>query len=100
MVGGYIVKKSPNNILNKRDFDKTKLYSMRGDNSNRFCLRYDSESIISHYDGFPIYEINVTEWDILYPIRRASFRRYYASKKYLTIYDYNWCEFVKRLFLQ
>ena len=42
-----------------------------------------------------IYDLNIFEWDILYPIQRKSIRMLYAPRHYLTIYDYDWFNVIK-----
>ena len=36
-----------------------------------------------------IYDLDIHQWEIVYPIQRKSFRILYAPKSYLTIYDFN-----------
>ena len=87
---GYIIEGSaPDKMLNQRDFDKVSLHLMRGDNINRFIIHYDEKEVLNDNEVFPIYKTSAIDWEILYPIHRASFRRFYASKEYLTIYDFN-----------
>lgn len=49
-------------------------------------------------DAETVGEFTVSGWDIVYPIRRRSFRRHFTPKSYLTIYDFNWIEVIEGLF--
>ena len=99
IIGEYIITgNSPNNVLVKRDFDKTALYLMQGDNLNKFIMTYEKINMVSDEGTIPIYEISVSDWEIVYPIHRASFRKYYSPKDMLTVYDYNWLNVIKQLF--
>ena len=96
---GYIVEgKAPDRVLNKKDFDKINLYLMHGDNINRFLIYYDERKPINDSETFSVYKIVANDWEILYPIQRASLRRLYASKKYLTLYDFNLINLIKEIF--
>ena len=97
-MAGYIMTgNSPDKRLNKRDFDKVKLFLMSADNKNKFLIYYDERILMKDNETFPIYKIESKSWDILYPVHRASFRRLYAPKSYLTIYDFNWINVIKEL---
>ena len=101
VIDGYIVEgNSPDNILNKRDFNKIDLFLLGNGNKdykNKFLIYHDEKTLDS-LRNVPTYKIITNEWDIIYPVNRASFRRYYAPKGYLTIYDYDWWNFIRRLF--
>lgn len=47
-----------------------------------------------------IYDLQVDEWDIAYPISRKSIRMLYVPKNYLTIYDYNLIKIIKHFLHQ
>lgn len=99
IIGEYVIMgNSPNNVLAKKDFDKTALYLMQGDKLNKFIMTYEKINTVSDEGTIPIYEISVSDWEIVYPIHRASFRKYYAPKDRLTVYDYNWLNVIKQLF--
>ena len=84
-----IMGNAPDKILRKKDFDKTSLFLMKGDNKNKFFIYYTEKEIVSDSDNLPVYKIFSDNWEIIYPIHRASFRRFYVSKKYLTLYDFD-----------
>ncbi len=97
-MSGYIMTgNSPDRLLSKKDFDKVKLFLMPADNKNKFLIYYDERILMKDNETFPIYKIESKSWDILYPVHRASFRRLYAPKSYLTIYDFNWINVIKEL---
>ena len=98
MIGYIIDGKAPDRMLNKKDFDKSDLYLMHGDNTNKFLIYYDERKSINDSESFPVYKIVANDWEILYPIHRASLRRLYASKKYLTLYDFNLINLIKEIF--
>lgn len=97
MIGYVMNGKSPDEVLNKKDFDKSDLYLMHGDNTNKFLIYYDEKISMSDYESFPVYKIVATDWDILYPVHRYSLRRLYAPKHYLTLYDFNWINVIKEI---
>jgi hypothetical protein len=43
-------------------------------------------------------EFHISNWKIIYPVKRRSFRRYNILKSYLTIYDFDWSVFIKNIF--
>ena len=45
-----------------------------------------------------LWEFDISTWKIVYPVERQSFRKYYAPKSYLTIYDFDWLEVIKSWF--
>ena len=97
-MSGYIMTdNSPDRLLSKKDFDKVKLFLMPADNKNKFLIYYDERILMKDNETFPIYKIESKSWDILYPVHRVSFRRLYAPKSYLTIYDFNWINVIKEL---
>ena len=94
----YIIKgDSPVKVLNKRSFDIIALYNMPGDKTNKFYIKQKGKIVKSKSEP-DINVIYAIDWDILYPINRATFRRFYAPKSYLTIYDYDWGAVLKRYF--
>lgn len=83
---------NPNNILSEKNFDIIKWYEL----DNGFI--FTGELVINDEDIYHQYYIStiyIESWDIVYPIRRASFRRYYAPKGYLTFYDFDWGKIIK-----
>lgn len=95
---GYIIDgMAPDRVLRKGDFDKTRLFLNQDSSINKFVIYYDEEPILLETEMWSTYRITAKDWDIIYPINRASFRKYYTSKSYLTVYDYNWFSLVKEL---
>lgn len=43
-------------------------------------------------------KIEIEDWAMVYPILRPSYRVLYAPKGYLTIYDFDWGEILRRVF--
>ena len=85
----YIIEgNSPDKILNKKEFDRENQLLRFGGNKNKFLIHYDQKKVIDNSGGFSIYKIVAEDWEILYPIHRASFRRFYTPKGFLTIYDF------------
>ena len=94
----YIVRgNNPNNVLSKRDFDWITI-DVKDYEPNMFVIYFDNKAIAHNSISAPTYEITSKKWDIIYPVNRISFRRYYVPKNYLTIYDYNWLEIIKNIF--
>ena len=42
-------------------------------------------------------EIDIENWSMVYPIMRPSFRVIYAPRAYLTVYDFDWLEILRRI---
>lgn len=42
--------------------------------------------------------IEIQDWAMVYPIMRPSYRAVYAPKGYLTVYDFDWGEIIRRMF--
>ena len=84
---------SPNNFLSEKTFD-FKWYELY----NIFLLVGKAEHFVEDKKTNNIsVDLDVKKWDIIYPIKRASFRQYYAPKGYLTVYDYDWLKLIKSL---
>lgn len=85
---------TPNSILSEKEFD-FKWYELY----NKFLL--NGKGKLYEERRTNIYsadlELDVNIWDIIYPIKRASFRQYYAPKSYLTVYDYDWCKIIESI---
>lgn len=96
-IGCIVAGNTPDKWLAARDFDCRILFNMDGDKVNRFVLHYDRKKprIDAKQEELQ-YSIQVTDWDIVYPIYRISFRRYTAPKGYLTVYDYDWIAVIRR----
>ena len=83
-----LTENNPHNILSLKDFD-VKLYQNM--TYNKFLV---SGKCINIYESnYTVVELSGSRWDILTPIKRLSFRRFYAPKSYLTIYDFDWSKF-------
>ena len=71
-------------------------------NSNTLFIVYGKANIEEAYDGTANtlkYTIDVTDWDVYGEVRSTNSLRNLFPKKYLTIYDYYWFDFVRdRLF--
>lgn len=88
---GYIINgKSPDKILSGSDFDKVNQFLDKDKYINKFLIEFDNKKNIVNDDFFPVYKIEAKSWNIVYPIKRTSLRKYYVSKGYLTIYDFDW----------
>jgi hypothetical protein len=80
---------NPYQQLSRRDFyNKNKLAST----NIRFML---SGKLTLEEREYYIGEFDISAWEIVYPIERKSFRKNYAPKSYLTIYDFDWLEVIK-----
>lgn len=78
----------PFNTLSSKDFY---LYSNK---ENQYIVT--GELILSHKNGiYNIGNIEIKDWEIVYPVNRSSFRRNFTPKTYLTIYDYNLVQICK-----
>lgn len=83
---------SPYNILSSKDFKIVAWSEIR----NLYFLNGKIERLEKEDKTLNlIADLKVNNWDIIYPIDRASFRKYYASKSYLTIYDFDWIKVIK-----
>lgn len=58
------------------------------DLNNNFVITGEIDYIVDEDMNVAI--INIEKWDIVYPIRRKSFRGKFSSQNYLTIYDFDW----------
>lgn len=84
---------SPNNILSPKDYDVDKWYEV----DNAFLLIGNTVKSEKHQETkHMIVDLNVNEWEIVYPINRASTRKFYVPKNYLTIYDFDWFKVLKQ----
>lgn len=83
--------KIPFDSLNPEDF------SMKSNKENQFLVTGDL-TITGNAGIYEIGELNVKEWDIVYPIQRSSFRQGLTPKGYLTFYDYDWITLLKKWF--
>ncbi len=45
-----------------------------------------------------VFDLNVSNWDIVYPISRKSIRGLYSPKNYLTLYDFNLINLLNNIF--
>ena len=84
--------------MNEKEFDYV-FMEWKNDRPNRFVIYYDEKIAVENNSGKSEYNIVSKGWDILAPIQRLSFRKYYAPKNYLTIYDFNWINVIKDLFV-
>lgn len=92
----FIEGNVPDNVLNQKDFDYIEI-SEHYDNYNMYVFYYDYKTYLNVSKDDSVYKIISNKWDILYPITRISFRKYYAPKGYLTIYDYDWFKVLKKI---
>lgn len=93
--GARLLQKSPENILLQKTFD-FKNYEHA---YNRFLINGNIKKIEENKkSNFSVVDLNVSSWEIIYPIERASFRRFYVPDNYLTIYDYDWIKIIKSIF--
>lgn len=79
----------PNKFLSSFDFDVNQWHTIKTlgfpkELKNVFLIYYESsiESIKLEK------KCDVVKWDIVYPIQRASWRRFVTPKSYLSIYDF------------
>ncbi|WP_338552540.1 hypothetical protein [Paenibacillus sp. KS-LC4] len=80
-----VSRNSPNKFLSEKEFDFG-WYELE----NRFLLIGNVESFEKDKETKVRYaNLNVDEWEIVYPIKRASFRKYFTPNSYLNIYDYD-----------
>ena len=86
-----IIGKNPYDYFTELDFEPIDLYNDIG-GSNKFVLKGNIQKINGDYQRL---DVTIEDWDIIYPINRLSFRNRYVSKKYLTIYDYDWFLVIK-----
>lgn len=76
---------SPDKYLDDREFD-LKWFEVE----NRFVLIGEVGRFERNKETNVLYaDLDVDKWEIIYPISRASFRRYFTPKGYLSIYDYD-----------
>ena len=95
---GYIINgKSPDKILSESDFDKVNQFLDKDKYINKFVIEFDNKKNIENDDVFSIYRIEAKNWNIVYPIKRTSLRKYYVPKGYLTIYDFDWLNAIRNL---
>ena len=93
-------------------YNKTKLVILEGktpeelvdtffvDANNHFILKGEIVEKKEHKYGEPSrkYEVICLEdWDIVYPIDRGNSLRIFASKKYLSIFDFRWFKTYERV---
>ncbi len=84
----------PHKLLSDKDYD---VNLNQNTTNNKFVVSGVCVSVdVSDVYTYNIVRLNVEDWDIVSPIKRLSFRRFYAPKSYLTIYDFNWSEFFKK----
>ena len=85
--------KKPEKFLSEKTFD-FKWYELY----NQYLLMGDISNTQENKEtGVISADLNVKKWEIIYPIRRASFRQYFTPKGYLTVYDYDWIKVIKSL---
>ncbi|MBD3920025.1 hypothetical protein H8B09_14770 [Paenibacillus sp. PR3] len=76
---------SPNKYLDDKEFD-FKWFEIE----NKFLLVGEVGRLEKNKETNVLYvDLNVKKWEILYPVSRASFRKYFTPKGYLSIYDYD-----------
>ena len=93
IIDGY----DPYDSLSNFDFDPIDLYNHNKLQRNRFVLR--GEMNVSRGDLIKnVIDIESEGWDILYPVNRLSFRRFYVPANYLTVYDFDWIKVIKSIF--
>lgn len=85
---------SPDEILSEKTFD-FEWFEVE----NIFLLDGKVEKFEEDKRTNSLYaDLYVDNWKVIYPIKRATFRQYYAPKTYLTIYDFDWLKVIKLLF--
>lgn len=96
LIGGLAIKvfgKNPEKFLSEKTFD-FKWYELY----NQYLLIGDIGNFKEDKDTKVVFaDLNVKKWQIIYPIRRESFRQYFTPKGYLTVYDYDWIKVIKSL---
>lgn len=65
---------------------------------NRFVLVGDPRNFNENKEtGVMSADLNVREWQIIYPIKRATIIQELRPKGYLVVYDYDWIKIIKSL---
>ncbi|WP_310832776.1 hypothetical protein [Paenibacillus pedocola] len=98
---------------NNSHLDRTSAVRVSGDSPDRYLSEkefgsFDSENtflLIGNIDRFEEDKggyflnsyLNVDKWKIIYPIERESIRKYFTSKSYLNIYDFDLMKIMKNL---
>lgn len=87
-----IVGEDPYDVLSLKEFNPDKLWSKPWD--MKIVFYGETQKLSKDHK----YDINVysQKWDVVYPIQRTTFRRHYVSNEYLTIYDYNWINVLRK----
>ncbi|WEK55956.1 MAG: hypothetical protein P0Y55_07895 [Candidatus Cohnella colombiensis] len=81
---------SPNRYLSEKDFESFEV-------DNKFLLNGNVERIEKITPEVLDTHLNVDDWEIVYPIERASFRKHFTPRSYLNIYDYDMIKLIRSL---
>ncbi|USB34367.1 hypothetical protein [Paenibacillus sp. YPG26] len=88
-----VSRNSPDKYLSNSQFD-FKWFEIE----NRFLLTGEVGNYERNKDTNVLYaDLDVDKWEVIYPINRASFRKYFTPPGYLTIYDYDLIKVIKTL---
>ncbi|MEQ7052419.1 hypothetical protein ABN764_17395 [Paenibacillaceae sp. P-4] len=88
-----VFRNSPNKYLANKEFDFNWF-----EVENRFLLIGEVEHFKEDKETNVLYaDLNVDKWEIVYPIRRASFRNYFTPNSYLSIYDYDLIKLIRAI---
>ena len=82
---------NPYQALSRRDFYKNAEWMI----DIRFIL---NGNLQMEGEKENVGKLNVSTWEMVYPIKRQSIRKHYVPKSYLTIYDFDWISVIKSWF--